>query len=93
MSPGFTLPFTCQGVTPIFECTTTIPLVRSPYSAEGIPRTTSTSSISSALTCRRSVPVNDVDEKSPWLTLPLFDIGTPSMTTLEPKAAVLLFDS
>ena len=93
MVEGLILALACQGVTPTFECTTTSPLVRSPYSAEGIPRMTSTSLMLSADTCRRSVPANDVAENEPWLTLPLFDMGMPSTTIELPKALVLLFTS
>ena len=87
------LAFACQGVTPTLEWTTTRPEVRSPYSADGMPRMTSTSSMLSADTCRRSVPAKAVPEKVPWLTSPLFDIGTPSTTMLVPKAMVELFCS
>ena len=40
---------------------------------------------------RRSVPVKAVLEKAPCVICPLFEMGIPSTTMLEPKAAVLLF--
>lgn len=71
----------------------TRPEVRSPYSAEGMPRTTSTLSMSSALICLRSVPVNAVALKGPCVIAPLLLMGMPSTMILEPKALVLLFTS
>ena len=90
---GFTFAFICHGVTPTLEWTTTRPLVRSPYSAEGIPRITSTLSMLSAAIWRKSVPVKAVDENCPCVNNPLLEIGTPSTTMLEPKALVLLLRS
>ena len=53
----------------------------------------STLSILSAEIWRRSVPVKAVEENVPCVICPLFEIGIPSTTMLEPKAAVLLFTS
>ena len=52
---------------------------------------TSTDSISSALIWRKSVPTNAVLENPPCDSVPLLDMGTPSMMMLDPNALVLLF--
>ncbi len=88
---------TCQGATPDRVFTITAPEVRSPYTAEGIPRITSTDSILSVAICRASRPEPAVDSPAVPMVdvfrtcrLASLDRVTPSMMTAVPNAFALL---
>ena len=70
-----------HGVLPFLVCIFTIPLFRSPYSAEGTPVTTSTDSISATLMLRVSIPLMLPKEE-------LLPMRTPSTSTAVPNAAL-----
>ena len=70
-----------------------MPEVRSPYSAEGMPRTTSTLSMSSAPICRKSVPTGAAALKPPCESVPLLERGIPSTMMFVPKATLALLVS
>ena len=100
--------FTSRGVAPDFVLMTTTPEVRFPYSAEGMPRITSTDSILSGEMERKSVPRPLVvwsfiefifcDELAPEAAvenacmLASFDTGAPSMMIAVPKALFASLD-
>ena len=72
---------TFHGVFPFFVCILTIPLFKSPYSAEGTPVMTSTDSISATEMLRVSIPVILPKEE-------LLPMRTPSTSIAVPKAAL-----
>ena len=74
-----------QGVFPFRVWILTIPLFKSPYSAEGTPVMTSTDSISATVIFRVSTPLILPNE-------PLFPIRTPSTSTAVPNAALPAVD-
>ena len=77
----------------------TSPLVRSPYSTEGMPCTISTAAISSVGSVRMSIPalsdtgtplslVMPLDREPPYCIAASFESGRPSMTNETPSDEV-----